>query len=124
MAVSVSHIVPLPPGKRGFPILGETGDWARDRFTLYGPVRLSFDIATHLMLGPPILAALYFALEERKRVQKNRKVPQRGLSRPGGPDRGSGARSLRISYAARFSPDTRRRSWLRRMRSQRFRIVS
>ena len=54
MAVSASHTAPLPPGRRGFPILGETGDWARDplkfardRFAQYGLVW-----QTHLMGRP------------------------------------------------------------------------
>jgi retinoid hydroxylase len=59
MAVSALHALPLPPGQRGFPILGETGDWARDpllfaqeRFARYGPVW-----QTHL-LGRPCVVML------------------------------------------------------------------
>ncbi|MFN8502575.1 cytochrome P450 [Kouleothrix sp.] len=54
MAISMSRTRPLPPGRRGFPVLGETGDWARDplkfardRHARYGPVW-----RTHLMGRP------------------------------------------------------------------------
>lgn len=61
MAFSASHAAPLPPGKRGFPILGETGDWARDplkfardRFELYGLVWQTHLLGrpTAVLLGP------------------------------------------------------------------------
>ena len=54
MAASVLRSLPLPPGARGYPIIGETGDWARDpllfaqeRHARYGPIW-----QTHL-LGRP-----------------------------------------------------------------------
>ena len=30
MTASALRSLPLPPGARGYPIIGETGDWARD----------------------------------------------------------------------------------------------
>lgn len=61
MAVSALHTLPLPPGSRGFPILGETGDWARDplkfardRYVKYGPVFRSHLLGRDcvVLLGP------------------------------------------------------------------------
>jgi retinoid hydroxylase len=59
MTTSALYALPLPPGRRGFPILGETGDWARDpllfaqeRFARYGPIW-----QTHL-LGRPCVVML------------------------------------------------------------------
>jgi cytochrome P450 len=59
MAVSALRSLPLPPGARGYPIIGETGDWARDpllfaqeRHARYGPVW-----QTHL-LGRPCVVLL------------------------------------------------------------------
>ena len=57
MALSSSQALPLPPGSRGFPIVGETGDWARDplrfaqeRYERYGPVW-----RTHLLGRPCVM---------------------------------------------------------------------
>lgn len=57
MAVSMTQPLPLPPGRRGFPVLGETGDWARDplkfardRYARYGPVW-----QTHLLGRPTVV---------------------------------------------------------------------
>ena len=54
MAVSVSETLPLPPGKRGFPVLGETGDWARDplKFARDRHARYGLVWQTHLMGRP------------------------------------------------------------------------
>jgi cytochrome P450 len=54
MAVSIPQAPPLPPGSRGFPILGETGDWARDplKFARDRHARHGLIWRTHLMGRP------------------------------------------------------------------------
>ncbi len=54
MAVSISSPLPLPPGRRGFPVLGETGDWARDplKFARDRHARYGLVWRTHLMGRP------------------------------------------------------------------------
>lgn len=54
MAVSISHTLPLPPGRRGFPVLGETGDWARDPLTFARDRHARYGLVwrTHLMGRP------------------------------------------------------------------------
>ena len=54
MAVSISPPLPLPPGRRGFPVLGETGDWARDplKFARDRHERYGLVWRTHLMGRP------------------------------------------------------------------------
>src|SRR5687768_3574342 len=59
MAASAIRSLPLPPGARGYPIIGETGDWARDpllfaqdRHARHGPIW-----QTHL-LGRPCVVLL------------------------------------------------------------------
>ena len=57
MTVTALQSLPLPPGSRGFPILGETGDWARDplKFARDRAVRYGQVWRTHLMGRPTIV---------------------------------------------------------------------
>lgn len=57
--MTISSPLPPPPGRRGFPVLGETGDWARDplRFARERHERYGLVWRTHL-LGRPTAVLL------------------------------------------------------------------
>jgi hypothetical protein len=56
MTASVLRSLPLPPGARGYPIIGEIGEWprapllfAQDRHARYGPVWQMRIVMSHLL---------------------------------------------------------------------------